>query len=379
MSRNQVLEAARAGIEQVVLRSRGITDPVVRALAESTAAGTDVPPLIRAVLSSMSDVDYAQTMKTASTVSVTGLWERAKVAYATDADLMEYLTARETAVPAGILRALPHPDPYVMLPPSGAGDGPAGDIGIPHGAFVFGRFNDGYRLCSTADPRMTDLGVMFSISHPDRPGRVYSMRCLIPLPDGDTEMTTVGDVITSTVARFHYGNERTGTTAAQREAVGSWLETYIPQIFGTLMYVCTDQPDTDQWSLRDRPARKKKQSRRPNRRARHERPADPDTIISLGFRLGPALREAQARHEQARASGGDRTAAGWKQPPHQRRPHLRTYWTGKGGTVPQLRFVQSYWVGLDQLDSAPATATVRPVRRPPGRGQGGPGQGMTMS
>lgn len=366
-SHNATLEAARAGIEQIVLRSRKNDDPVVRALVASTVNGEEVPEGIRLVLGTMGPDAYANVMRATTPGVVTGFWERAKVVYATDADLMQYLTDRDVAVPAGILRTLPHPDPYVLLPLPDQDTGPGQEIGVPYGAFIFGRYGDGNHPCSTADPRMTDLGVMFTIRLPGQPGRLFTLRCIIPLPAGPTAVATVGEVVSKTIARFHYSPGMSGITTDQRQKLQPWLEAYIPQVFGTLMYVCTDQPDTSVWTRPQAPPRRKNAGRRPGRRARLDHPADPDTIVSLGFRLGPALREAQERHEQAYRGGSrEPQSAGWKQPPHQRRPHLQTFWTGAGRTVPRLRFVNSYWVGLDQLAEPPATAVVRPVRRPAG-------------
>lgn len=64
---------------------------------------------------------------------------------------------------------------------------------------------------------------------------------------------------------------------------------------------------------------------------------------------------AQARDKEASEQPG-RTL-----PPHQRRAHFKTVWTGEGRSVPKTVFIAPYWVHKDLLHLVD-TKTVRAVK-----------------
>ncbi len=165
----QILRAARAGIEMVADHTRDRENiPGVRELAEYclTADSAYFPASLvdRAVLAS--NVSRSEVLASARDSAVFRLWSRSKVVYAMDDLLLNYLSESSTSqVPTDILRNLPHRDPYILLPEPDFSD-PQTDyyrthIGLPIGAFVFGRHNQARQMCSTADEQREDLGLMF--------------------------------------------------------------------------------------------------------------------------------------------------------------------------------------------------------------------------
>jgi hypothetical protein len=92
---------------------------------------------------------------------------------------------------------------------------------------------------------------------------------------------------------------------------------------------------------------------------RRPRPDDIDTVVKLGFRMGPALHEARARWKriQHQPSSPDTGEHGVR--PHQKKAHSRTYWTGAGRVEPIVRSIAPPWLngGLLRPASEPDTTS----------------------
>lgn len=80
-------------------------------------------------------------------------------------------------------------------------------------------------------------------------------------------------------------------------------------------------------------------------------------LINVGWRIGPALSAARAQARQKEASG----LPGRSLPPHQRRAHFKTVWTGPGRSVPKTVFIAPYWVHKELMHLVD-TKTVRAVK-----------------
>ena len=307
---------------------------------------------------------FREMLSQAAEGAIFRLWGQTKVVYAMDDDLFGYLSESSmSSIPTEVMKAIPHPNPYVLLPTPDRTD-PDADyysrhIGTPWGAFVFGRYRDADLMCSTSDERREDLGLLFlgDIHEEDGGVRQQAIRCTVPLT-GST--LTVENVVERTIARFRFNDD---LGEEHRDKFEAWLRKYVGLVFNSLLYVCTDQPDVASYRPAFNKAGKVKRSAR--RQVARPHPDDINEIVKLGFRMGPALNEARRRREQDQTQQpGVGTSS--RQPPHQRRGSYRTYWTGAGRRVPRLRWVAPYWVSQDLLDEVEApTAVVRPVRKRP--------------
>ena len=181
-------------------------------------------------------------------------------------------------------------------------------IGVPWGAFVFGRYRDAQMLCSTRDGRREDLGLMFVgfLETAEEPV-LQTIRCTIPLRE---RMITVEDAVNATVARFLFNEHLAEDDRSKLEA---WLRTHVAQVFNSLVYICTDQPDIEVYRPGVNMAGKVKKSGR--RQQRRPRLSDISEVVQLGFRMGPALHQARQRWE--RSQGERQTGTGVRQVPHQ--------------------------------------------------------------
>lgn len=135
------------------------------------------------------------------------------------------------------------------------------------------------------------------------------------------------------------------------------------QVFNSLIYICTEQPDIEVYRPGVNLAGKVKKSKR--RRQHRPRLTDIDALVQLGFRMGPALHQAHQQWDQGQGRRRSRTASqGAPKRPHRKRGHYRTYWTGPGRQVPKVRWIAPFWVNQDLLgDDGPRNVVVRPVRK----------------
>lgn len=357
----QILAAARRGLEAMasqVLSNESVAG--MRELAEQYVVGGDsrVPPHLLRSRVFTSGMDIGLIMAGARDGAIFRLWARSKVVYAMDDRLLHYLAESSTSrIPTEVLRNLPHADPYIMLPPSDTDDDHHTSVGVPLGAFVFGRYDNATRLCSTADATREDLGLMFlGFVATDEGPILQTLRCTVPL-GGST--FSVEDAVAATISRFVFNQDLGKERAVHLE---EWLRTHVAQILNSLLYVCTDQPDISEYAPGSPAVRKsrKKKERRP-------RPSDVNTMVELGFRMGPALYEAQRHWDETQRPGPGAAGTGQVQRPHRKRAHYRTYWTGPGRTVPALRWIAPFWVHGDELlgSDGPRDVVVRPVRQRP--------------
>jgi hypothetical protein len=363
----EILADAKAGIELFAKWLRQYEQvPGISELAQHMASPENtgsVPRHLRYPYFHPSHPFFPEAMARGRDSAIFRLWGKAKVVYAMDDDLLGYLSESSvSSIPTEILKGLPHANPYVLLPAPDLSD-PETEyyrthIGVPWGAFVFGRYRNGELLCATNDERREDLGLMFlGFIENDEETALQTLRCTIPLRE---RMLTVESVVSKTIEGFTF-NEH--LQEEERTKFEAWLRKYVALVFNSLVYVCTDQPDIESYRPGVNKVGKVKKSAQ--RQQRRPRPSDITEVVQLGFRMGPALNEARRRreHEQAQQSA---TGTGIRQPPHQRCGTYRTYWTGRGRQIPRLRWVAPYWVSQDLLgDEAPQTAVVRRVKKRP--------------
>jgi hypothetical protein len=127
-----------------------------------------------------------------------------------------------------------------------------------------------------------------------------------------------------------------------------------------LLYVCTEQPDIEVYQ--PRATRHGKPTKRQARR--RPRPDDIDTIVKLGFRMGPVLHQARSQWEQSQSTQPGTADGERRVRPHQKKGHFRTYWTGPGRVEPIVKWIAPFWVNENLLGDSgePKDVVVRPVR-----------------
>jgi hypothetical protein len=212
-SRKEILLAAKRSIEAIAERARlNERRPGIRELAEHMITSDDrsVPEHLRLPYLRPSHPEFPEVMATVRDGAIFRLWTGAKVVYAMDDELLGYLSeSSASAIPTEILGNLPHANPYVLLPQSDLADPQTAyyrtHIGVPWGAFVFGRYNDAQQLCSTRDDRREELGLMFVGFLETAEGPVLqTIRCTVPLRE---RLITVEDTVNATVAKFLFNEQ----------------------------------------------------------------------------------------------------------------------------------------------------------------------------
>jgi hypothetical protein len=364
-SNKEILAAAKAGIEKLAMQVRDNERlPGIREVSQHMASpendGT-VPKYLRYPYLHPSHPLFRELLAQAADGAIFRLWGQAKVVYAMDDDLFGYLSESSvSSIPTEILRCIPHVNPYVLLPAPDLSDPQTAyyrtHVGVPWGAFVFGRYRNAELICSTNDERREDLGLMFlGFLEDERDTALQVIRCTVPLRE---PTITVENVVNRTLFGFRFDAHLAEDDRSKFEA---WLRKYVGLVFNSLIYVCTDQPDIETYRPGVNKAGKvKKSAKRHQARPRMD---DIDEVVQLGFRMGPALNEARQRE---REQGQAETGTGTRQRPHQRRGHFRTFWTGTGRQVPRVGWIAPYWVSQDLLGGeAPQTAVVRRVKKRP--------------
>lgn len=189
-SNKEILRRARQIIEAIAVQVRENENrPGVRELAQHLITSDDrrVPERLRYPYTFPDHPAHREFMASVRDCAIFRLWARAKVVYAMDDLLLGYLSQSSGgAIPSQIFQNLPHANPFVLLPKPDLDDEQTAyyrsHIGVPWGAFVFGRYNDAEQLCSTRDDRREDLGLMFVgfLEAADGPV-LQTVRCTVPL------------------------------------------------------------------------------------------------------------------------------------------------------------------------------------------------------
>ncbi|MCC9309108.1 hypothetical protein LN042_18815 [Kitasatospora sp. RB6PN24] len=291
-----------------------------------------------------------QEIRASTTMAATWrLWGRGKTVLAVHPEMgAELRTYKVGKMDGGVFRRLRHPDPLIVLAepwPCALSDGSPGRL---LGLFAIGRVRNSTLLCSTSDKRMGTIAVMAVaevLEDPDGLPMLEFIHCSIPAEPGDR--FTAYD-LAARIAR-----------KAGREDPTPGQQGLLEDVLRLVSYVCSSKADIELAA----PSSGKSAKRGP--RAWNK----PESFLRVGWRLGPRLRLARIRAQEAgrraRASAGSGTgASGWRQYPHQRGGHLKTVWKGPGRAIEDVALVEPYWVSQDLLDGdghAPE-GVVRPVR-----------------
>ncbi|MFB8235509.1 hypothetical protein ACFC58_03065 [Kitasatospora purpeofusca] len=306
-------------------------------------------------------LNMAEVRQRVTLAALWRLWARSKnVAAMHPSMASELATYQLGTLPGQLFRNLAQRPPNLMVvfaePETIALD--TGGTGRLLAILFCGRTEPEKLLCLTSDPRMEEVAVTV-VSEPQAddgtplpppPGGSAPVLefCHLSIPVGADSKFTVEDL----ALRLARKRGREEPTDAQRGMVERALQVAV--------YLCSSKADiTAPPTLRGKSANSGKQ-RRWNK---------PDSFLRLGWRLGPRLKAArvrvqEARQSAARSTDGTGAAGGWRQYPHQRAGHMKTVWVGPGRSLADSRLIEPYWVSQDLVDAngeAPE-GIIRPVR-----------------
>lgn len=205
-------------------------------------------------------------------------------------------------------------------------------------------FDEAVTVVSTHDADSEVFAVII-VNIAERPGQesMYEYnRITFPLD----RPSTFKEIVDQKVSNYGWdASGRNGTwTGGDPIAQQAFMRSQLSLTLGSVMYLCSTVLDAEAVP-RSRIKRAWGTTRQvPN-------------LINVGWRIGPALTAARAQARQKEASA----LPGRSLPPHQRRAHFKTVWTGPGRSVPKTVFIAPYWVHRELMHRVD-TKTVRAVK-----------------
>lgn len=284
-------------------------------------------------------------------------WRRHRVVYTLDLDLGRELMTSDTddVIPGGLVRQLPHPDPYLALPepvliPIEKQPGLFTQI---KGTFLYALDRERH-LVSTADSSAATIGLLMVGDVIDVHGRIQRSS-IISLDGNDRtwsrtslpfEQMTIGEAQRQMYARF----VGSGSTMLQgegapdaRTVIAAALGSIVPQV----IYLCAANAD-------GRPVPAVATRKRPDGSAYKGKAPK---VVEFGYRIGPQLGRARRAHE-----AGVPGTTGRKMAPHVRRAHFHTYKVGPGRAESLVRWLAPIPINVDK-DAAKTVVVPGPARR----------------
>lgn len=143
---------------------------------------------------------------------------------------------------------------------------------------------------------------------------------------------------------FQRSADESGAVRSRSEGVRAIQEHMVSAMLSLLLYLCSEQPDIDNWAPKQ-PAFKYLGTKRRWLASKDVHEWD------VGLRLGAALKLAKELSERS----GDGSETGSSVRPHMRRPHWHSFWVGKRGeqTI-SLRWLPPIPVNVADVDKLPA-------------------------
>jgi hypothetical protein len=268
-----------------------------------------------------------------------------------------------------VFATLPYRDPLVVFP--GGVDIPSwkdGETMRCLGFFTHGRVDHTYqnsgvmvRTPGKSADDCFDEAVTVTSTH-DADSEVFSViivnlvegRGMVPMYEYNRiafpmeRPVTLKEIVDQKVANYGWDGYDRGESwkAADDKIVQqAFMRAQLSLVLGSVMYLCSTVLDAEEVP----------KSR--IKRAWGATTRQVPNLINVGWRIGPALTAARAEARQKEAS----SLPGRSLPPHQRRAHFKTVWTGQGRAVPKTVFIAPYWVRKDLMHLVD-TKTVRAVR-----------------
>ena len=287
------------------------------------------------------------------------LWLQHRIVYDIDPDLWAEMGTMGDAevIPAGLMRALPHPDPFVVLPQRTLLPFPSDDRFMQRvdGLFVTGRTTvGGHDVCVSTHSPHANGNLMLLICRTlvprdtlvaSRDPDVMMMEVSLPFGAGDT---TVGGLLSDIKHEMQVdpSNLKAVTMTSDREGREQLLRAAI----GALVYVCATNADLSP----DRTIKSDAVARRLTGGGGARKPK-PVKAVEVGFHVGAALRAHRARldaEDAERAAGGAvRTVR-----PHVRRAHFHTFRHGPGRSLAKVKWLPPIPINVDKPGDGKPTA-----------------------
>ncbi|MCD0159692.1 hypothetical protein IHN63_00065 [Deinococcus sp. 6YEL10] len=284
------------------------------------------------------------TLLTVAALPTLALWRTTKGVYEFDETLLsELLDADLTRIPASLLGNLPEYCVYVPL------NGMRVFSQKAHGVFMhLADFHAQHGEAARREFRIVVYGVDETLT-----------TSVLELVSEDLH-----ECFEATIANVSREWEQLGAGGrairdTSQEARDASLRDF-SRCLSLALYLCSEEPDLNGVLLDPMaPVPGKKPS------YQYRAPME-SHIIEVGFRFGGAIRKW--REQQARPPS-DTSGLGLPRAPHVRRGHFHLYRTGKGRTIPKLKWLHPILVNvrLDQMDDFPVT--VRPVLDDPAKGE----------
>lgn len=283
-----------------------------------------------------------EVQQAVKTLAIRRIWQRTSTVYAIHPGMLRTLAGAGSAgFPCEILDRIPHSDPLITFPQSPAVITADGLPGRLLAVRLFGR-NSQYGLCSSRDPDRKFLGLEFHTALPHGDHDITT--AVVPL---SSATTTIDEAVALTLTRFD------AATPLGTAALHAWLRDYVRLALSTVLYLCGRRPEMTKVP-RPRTPRKKGE--------RRDRPV---TLINVGYHRGPALMRAYQRYLTTTPG----VPTGKRHRPRERAGHHKIVWTGPGRAMPELVWVEPYWVSLDLLEDGAGAATGIHIVDPPDSGQ----------
>lgn len=282
----------------------------------------------------------------------------------------EVRMATSSKIVPEVFATLPYRDPLVVFPGGvatrswkdgetmrclgffthGRVDDPSGMI-YKNGTDANAAFDKATRIVSTHDAGSGVFSVIIvnqvltDGKSGDGPPLLEYNRISLPLD----RPTALKDIVEQKVANYGWDGDHSRASqyfspSGAEAGKKTFMRDQLSLVLGTTMYLCSTVLDAEVVP-RSRIRRAWGQTRQvPN-------------LINVGWRIGPALTAARAEARQKEASA----LPGRSLPPHQRRAHFKTVWTGEGRSIPKTVFISPYWVRKELMHLVD-TKTVRAVK-----------------
>lgn len=290
------------------------------------------------------------------------MWQDTKTIYLLDDELWDALADTDPSgdIPEEVLRRLPHPNPYMAFPAPVSYLAENGDTLRYEGVWITGKKpvpDVGEMLCSTADPDVTSLALLFSGYAVD-PATGRPSLAQVTGPNGstykiiDTALSRVSIPLVTESLSEHItralstlmdpGDTPSGGKFEDQMLPTSALGDLVRVTVIALVYLCSDESDIGP-----------QQPRRPVGKKRGQNDTPP-TVYPVGYRIGAALRKHRSGERSEPGEPTGRTVA-----PHIRRAHFHTFRAGVGRTERRVKWLAPIPVNIEKGIDLPTVHKVR--------------------
>jgi hypothetical protein len=170
------------------------------------------------------------------------------------------------------------------------------------------------------------------------------------------DKTTIGDMLGKTWAQakqYANGTENLQIIDDLFDSMGEVSGVYEP-MFSLILYLCSTEPDV---VMVGKPQKKRLNTKNPKKQKKNR-------MKPQEYRVGATIGQAIRRGRKAGTEGVSDGVSGGKvekrtKSPHIRKAHFHLYWTGKGRTIPKLKFIAPVAVNIGEEPELPVVRKVK--------------------